>query len=153
MPGVDRYPKAYIARCRADFAAQVRSYRDLIAAASKASGASLVRIDGAIAAFEPGYFNNLLVALDARFAQRSGDTEADLDEIGEIGNPPEEVRRICTSLMDNGGVMAASAHPGPVAGATVLGIDAGDRIALNADDFESICAAFLDAIDARFGAA
>ena len=38
--------------------------------ASKASGMSLTRIDAALAAFEPAFFNNLLIALDARFAER-----------------------------------------------------------------------------------
>ena len=57
--------------CRDEIAAQIRAYRDLVGAASKASGMSLTRIDAALAAFEPAFFNNLLVALDARFASRA----------------------------------------------------------------------------------
>ena len=37
--------RAAIQACRDDVAAQVRAYRDLVGAASKASGMSLVRID------------------------------------------------------------------------------------------------------------
>jgi len=127
--------------CRADFAAQLRAYRDLIAAASKASGASLTRIDGALAAFEPGYFNSLLVALDARFARRARGAE------GDAGNPLGEVRLLCDSLMAHGGVLTAGGGTGYDVSKSVLRIDAGDRIALNADDFEAICAAFLAEIE------
>ncbi len=113
---------------RAEFAAYVRTYRDLVAAASKASGASLVRVDGAFAAFEPGYFNNLLVALAARFAA-----------VPAAPGAIAEVRAVCDALVAHGGRMATDAG-------AVLRLDAGDRVALNADDFEEIAAAFLDAV-------
>ena len=124
---------------RDEIAAQVRAYRDLVGAASKASGMSLTRIDAALAAFEPAFFNNLLVALDRRFPQRAHE--------GEGRGAVEEVRLLVSSLVDNGGVVAAGA--GHDAGAGVLGLDAGDRVALNADDFQALAAAFLAAIEAR----
>ena len=132
----------HVAAARADFAAQVRSYRDLVAAASKASGMSLVRIDAALAAFEPGYFNSLLVALDARFAQRPRSVD------GEPG-PLAEVRLLVASLTARGGVLAADAAIAYDPAGSVLRIDLGDRIALNADDFEAIAAAFLAEIERR----
>ncbi len=141
MHPVTPYPAAYVQACRADFAAQLATYRDLIAAASKASGASLVRVDAALAAFEPGYFNTLLVALDARFAHRAREVE------GRAGDPRAEVRLLAASLMAHGGVMTVDgAIPYDPSGA-VLRIDVGDRIALNSDDFEAIVAAFLDAVE------
>lgn len=149
MPATVRYSRAAIETCRADFAAQVQSYRDLIAAASKASGASLTRIDGALATFEPGYFNTLLVALDARFAQRPRDGDADDGTAG----PLDEVARLCAAIMTHGGVMTAADSTRPTSPTGVLGLEPGDRVALNADDFESICAAFLAAIEQRFLAA
>ncbi len=39
------------------------------------------------------------------------------------------------------------------AGCSVPGIDAGDRIASNADDFEAIASAFLDTLERAFPAA
>ena len=51
MPGTDRYPAAYVQAARDEIAAQIRAYRDLVGAASKASGMSLTRIDAALAAF------------------------------------------------------------------------------------------------------
>ena len=121
---------------RAEFAGYVQTYRDLVAAASKASGASLVRIDGALAAFEPGYFNNLLVALDARFEMLSPGAA------GAIA----EVRAIRAALTAGGGTMKTPANIACAPDASVLRIDIGDRIALNADDFEAIAAAYLDEI-------
>ena len=73
MQDTDRYPAAYVEACRDEIAGQIRAYRDLVGAASKASGMSLTRIDAALAAFEPAFFNNLLIALDARFARRPRD--------------------------------------------------------------------------------
>ena len=122
-----------VAACRADFAAQLRAYRDLVAAASKASGMSLARIDAALAAFEPGYFNSLLVALDARFAQRPRDA----------GGARGEVRLLVDAINANGGVLAADAGIAYDPGRSVLRIDVGDRVALNADDFEALAQAFL----------
>lgn len=132
---------ASVQAARDEIAAQVQAYRDLVGAASKASGMSLTRIDAALAAFEPAFFNNLLLALDRRFVNRPRDVEGE-------GNALAEVRLLVASLVDNGGVMAAD--DGHDAGASVLGLDAGDRIALNADDFQALAAAFLAAIEARF---
>ncbi len=133
-------PRRQVAAARADFAAQLQSYRDLIAAASKASGMSLARIDAALAAFEPGYFNSLLVALDARFVHRRR-------AAGGGGDPLDEVRVLVDSLTANGGVLAADEAVAYDPARSVLRIDFGDRIALNADDFEAIAAAFLAAIE------
>jgi hypothetical protein len=133
-------PAAYVQACRDEIAAQMRAYRDLVGAASKASGMSLARIDAALAAFEPAFFNNLLIALEARFAQRPPAVA------GSEGGPLDEVRLLAASLTDNGGVLA---HDGTIAyrpERSVLGIDIGERIALNADDFEALCDAFLAAI-------
>ena len=127
-------PRRQVAAARADFAAQLQSYRDLIAAASKASGMSLARIDAALAAFEPGYFNSLLVALDARFVQRAA---------GAAGGALDEVRLLVAALTGNGGVLAADEAVAYDPARSVLRIDFGDRIALNADDFEALAQAFL----------
>ena len=128
-------------RARAEIAAQIQSYRDLVGAASKASGMSLVRIDAALAAFEPAFFNNLLVALDARFAGRP-----------LVAGPGAELRLLAASLLANGGVLAVRDDIPYDADESVLRIDVGERIALNADDFEALCAAFLDELEPGRGA-
>jgi hypothetical protein len=125
-----------IQAARDEIGAQIRAYRDLVGAASKASGMSLVRIDAALAAFEPAFFNNLLVALDARFGERAP---------GAVGG---EVRLLSGSLLRNGGVLAADPAGRHDAQASVLRLDPGERIALNADDVEALCAAFLAELEA-----
>ena len=119
------YSAACVQAARDEIAAQIQSYRDLVGAASKASGMSLTRIDAALAAFEPAFFNNLLLALELRFVHR----------------PPTdgvELRLLAAALTQDGGVLAAD-----IPGGGLLRLDAGDRVALNADDFEALCAAFL----------
>ena len=128
-------------RARAEIAAQIQSYRDLVGAASKASGMSLTRIDAALAAFEPAFFNNLLVALDARFATRA-----------IAAGPGAEVRLLAASLLGHGGVLHGRDDIPYDADESVLRIDVGERIALNADDFEALCAAFLDELEPARGA-
>jgi hypothetical protein len=125
--------------CRDEIAAQIRAYRDLVGAASKASGMSLTRIDAALAAFEPAFFNNLLIALDTRFAPR----------LHGAGDAVDEVRLLAASLIGNGGVLKVDAAIAYQPETSVLRIDIGERIALNADDFEAVCAAFLAGIDAN----
>jgi hypothetical protein len=133
-PAADHPSAAAVQACRDEIAAQIKAYRDLVGAASKASGMSLARIDAALSAFEPAFFNNLLIALDARFAPRPG---------GAHG----EVRLLAASLVDHGGVLTPDPATPYDPDQAVLGIDAGERIALNADDFELLCAAFLARID------
>jgi hypothetical protein len=125
MPSTDNDSADRVQAARDDIAAQIRAYRYLVGVASKASGMSLTRIDAALSAFEPAFFNNLLIALDARFASRA-----------DSGGACAEVRLLAQSLLAHGGVLSANAP--------LLRLDAGERIALNADDFESLCAAFLD---------
>ena len=127
-----------IQAARAEVAAQIQAYRDLVGAASKASGMSLTRIDAALAAFEPAFFNNLLVALDARFAGRPA-----------TPGPLSEARLLAASLTHAGGLLAADPAIPYDADTSVLRIDAGERIALNGDDFEALCAAFLAALETQ----
>ncbi len=144
MSAVTRYSHAHVQVCRAELASQLTAYRDLVAAASKASGMSLTRIDAALSAFEPVYFNNLLIALHARFSHFEHDA-------GQTsGNPLDEVRLLVTSLVVHGGVMTVDGGTRYESGHAVLGIDKGDRIALNAEDFEALSTAFLAKIDATY---
>jgi len=128
---------ARVEACRADLARQLAAYRDLIAAASKSSGMSLTRIDAALAAFEPGFFNHLLLALDGRFAR--------------VATPDDpavlEVRLLCDALAGNGGVLAVPAEVAYEPSRSVTGLDAGDRIALSAEKSSALSDAFLAALE------
>jgi hypothetical protein len=130
--------RASIQACRDEIAAQIRAYRDLVGAASKASGMSLVRIDAALAVFEPAFFNNLLVALDARFASRPCGSAASA-----------ELALLAAALLHHGGVLTSNDALPYDADTAVLRIDPGERVALNADDFESLCTAFLGELEGQ----
>ena len=130
--------RASIQACRDEIAAQIRAYRDLVGAASKASGMSLVRIDAALAVFEPAFFNNLLVALDARFASRPCSSAASA-----------ELALLAAALLHHGGVLTSNDALPYDADTAVLRIDPGERVALNADDFESLCTAFLGELEGQ----
>jgi len=125
------FTRASIQACRDDVAAQIQAYRDLVGAASKASGMSLVRIDAALAGFEPAFFGNLLVALDARFPARTH------------GPAGAEVALLAAARLQHGGTLVPHAALPYDADASVLRIDLGERVALNADDLEALSAAFL----------
>ncbi|MFL6698481.1 MAG: hypothetical protein ACJ8GJ_15060 [Vitreoscilla sp.] len=135
MSATHDHPAPSVQACRDEIAAQIQAYRDLVGAASKASGMSLTRIDAALAAFEPAFFNNLLIALDARFAGRPNDP-----------GPSAETRALAASLLHDGGVLAAHPQIAYDADQSVLRLEAGERIWLNADDFEALCSAFLAAM-------
>ena len=129
---------ARIQAARDEIAAQIRAYRDLVGAASKASGMSLTRIDAALAAFEPAFFDNLLIALHARFPVRAG-----------VGKASVEVALLVDALLHRGGVFATNPAWPYDSDDAVLRIEPGERIALNADDFEALCAAFLAELDGK----
>ena len=131
-------PPSSVQACRDEIAAQIRAYRDLVGAASKASGMSLVRIDAALAVFEPAFFNNLLIALDARFRPQL--QKAD-------GGAIAEVRLLADSLLAHGGVLTANPAIRHDADASVLRLDFGDRVVLNADDLEALGQVFLAEVD------
>jgi hypothetical protein len=137
--------QADIDACRAGIAGQVQAYRDLVGAASKASGMSLVRIDAALSAFEPAFFGNLLVMLDARFAQRARDASAS-------ASASTEVALLAAALLHHGGVLRSDAALPYDADASVLRIDLGERVALNADDLETLAAAFLAELERQAAA-
>jgi hypothetical protein len=129
---------ALVQAARDEIAAQIRAYRDLVGAASKASGMSLTRIDAALAAFEPAFFNNLLIALDARFRHRLP---------GAAGGAVAELRLLADSLLAHGGVLTANPAIPYESDASILRLDIGERIALNADDVEALCREFLAEVD------
>src|SRR5438552_15683796 len=84
MLGMKKYPKAYIAACRARVEANLRAYRREVG--QKASKE-----------FENRFFNDQVLLLDYMFVHRLSGIEA------EAGNPLHEVRVLCNSILLNGG--------------------------------------------------
>ena len=94
------YDRSYVDDCRSKIASQVSAYRAL-ASTARGSGA-----DGttALEAFEPVFFNNLVLALDNYFVHRSRTLEL------KDGNPLNEVRVLCNSMTSNDGIVAADSR-------------------------------------------
>ena len=130
---VNQYPREYVDECRSRMAAQLNAYRELAAP----GGAT-------VEAFEPQFFNHLVLALDRYFVHRSRTLE------GKNGNPLNEVRMLCSSLLEHHGVLAADKTIKYRPENAVLQLQIGDEIRLLEADFEALCSAFFRELEATF---
>jgi hypothetical protein len=139
MLGRSKYDQDYIDKCRVKVAAQVSAYEALATAAR--NGAEL---GSQIDAFEPLFFNNMVLVLDALFVHRLRNQE------GKDGNPLNEVRALSESLMENDGVLAVGKSIKLTPESSILHLEAGDEIAVGATDFQRLAEAYFAEIEARY---
>ncbi|HYS73567.1 MAG TPA: hypothetical protein VEO96_06270 [Thermoplasmata archaeon] len=142
MLGMKKYPKDYIAACRARVDADLRAYRDGVGKAATKE-------------FEARFFNDQVLLLDYMFVHRLTGTE------GKDGNPLNEVRVLCNSLLLNRGRVQVDRLPGwpnsASSGMTlppeksVLKLEAGDEVRLSEADFARLYKAFFAELEKRFG--
>jgi hypothetical protein len=132
---VNNYSQDYVDDRRRKVDANLAAYRKM----AKAAGAS-----AALEAFEPVFFNNLVLALETYFTHRARGLE------GKDGNPLNEVRVLCTSMLSNDDVMAADKTIKMKPEAFVLKLEVGDRIAIREADFVALADAFFAEIEARY---
>jgi hypothetical protein len=137
------YPKAYVEESRAKVDADSAAFKKLATAARK-QAADATKLAPAITAFEPVFFNNLVLVLENLFVHRGRGIE------GKDGNPLNKVRVLASSLLEHGGVMTPEKSIKLRAEDSVLGYEAGDEIRLNAADFARLSAAFFDELEAKF---
>jgi hypothetical protein len=107
----------------------------------KQSGDNEALLHAAIESFEPNFFNNMVLALDNYFCHRSRTMEK------KDGNPLNEVRLLCTSIMNNNNIMCADKTIKLDPAKSVLKYKVGDEVKLNAEDFERIAKAFFAEIE------
>jgi len=138
------YTRDYVNHCRSRVAAQVSAYRALIAAAMRHATADAQRLEGAIEAFEPHFFNSMVLALDSHFVHRARAIEK------KDGNPLNEVRMLSNSIMNNDSVVCADKTIKYDPARSVLKRRVGDKITLNETDFVRLSAAFLAEIEAKY---
>ncbi|MET0692813.1 MAG: hypothetical protein ABWX96_21655 [Propionibacteriaceae bacterium] len=135
------YPQDYIDTCRARVDAQVGAFRALAdAVAAQPNG----KATEALAALEPAFYNNQVLVLDSYFQHRGRALE------GKDGNPINEVRVLCQSILANGDVMTVDKTIKLNPATSVLGHQVGDPIALSEDDFVALSRAYFAEIESRF---
>ena len=139
MLGVSTYDQDYIDQCRDRVAAQVSAYEALATAARNGAKGG-----AAIDAFEPLFFNNMVLVLDALFVHRLRTKE------GKDGNPVNEVRVLSESLMQSDGVLALPKSIKLDPERTILHHAPGDAIALDAGAFQRLAKGYFEGIEERY---
>ena len=131
MLGRNSYTTAEIAAAHTMVERQLTTFRTVGSQAGDTTSVS---------ALEPVFFNTALIALDRLFVHRVRTFT------GKDTNPLSEVELLTESLLDNDGVLREIKVIKYDAAKSVLGLEIGDRIALTADDFEQLSAAFLEEV-------
>ena len=141
MLGMKKYSKKYIGDCRERVKANLRAYREQ---AKKAYSRN----------FEARYFNDQVLLLDYMFVHRLTGIE------GKEGNPLNEVRIICNSILLNEGKLQVDKLPGwpNSAGSgmrlpqdkSILKLKAFDPIELSETDFVRLFEAFFAEIEHKY---
>lgn len=131
---VNSYPREYVNGCRSTMAGQLAAYKAL-------AGTATAR---AVAAFEPQFLNHMVVVLDACFMHRSRALEL------KDGNPLNEVRMLCASILQHRGVLTADKTIKYNPERSIVKLRVGDEIALSTADFDRLSKAFFAEIDAKF---
>src|SRR5437868_6214000 len=134
MLGVSSYKKDYVEDCRAKVEVQLAAWRKLAAGADKA----------AVAAFAPGYFATMVLAVDHYFLHRLRKQE------GKDGNPLNELRMLCNGIQENGGVLSADSTIKYDPARSVSGVAIGARIVLDETTFARLAGAFFDEIEKNY---
>lgn len=136
MLGVKTYRQDDIDACRARVAAQVAAYHALADAAGAGAGEALT-------AFEPEFFNNMVIVLEGCFVHRLRGVE------GKDGNPLNEVRMLAASLVA-GGVLTADKTIKYDPAKAVLGVPLGETIRVDEKSFVELAEAFFAELERKF---
>ncbi len=131
MLAANKYTKDYVDACRRRVDLQISTYQGV-------KGAS------GIASFEHQFFNNMVLVLDYLFVHRARTLEL------KDGNPLNEVRVICNSLLQNGGLMVKGNSIKLDPAKAVLGLRVGDEILLDEAGFRRLSQAFFTELERKF---
>ncbi|MCU1353155.1 MAG: hypothetical protein JWM05_2364 [Acidimicrobiales bacterium] len=137
MLGRKNFTREEIDHAKAAVDAQLVAYKALVKAAGKGAAP-------AIAAFEPLFFNNLILALDRPFVHRVRLVT------GKDGNALNEVEVVVDSLMNNDGLLDVGTVIKLVPDESVLKLEVGDRIQVTEEQFERLAAAFFAELESKF---
>ncbi len=141
MLGVRNYTQDYIDECRAKVAGDLGAYRSLVAAAKAGGDKTLTT---AMPDFEATFFNNMVPLLDYFFVHRLRTVE------GEDGDPLNEVRVLCDSILHNHNRMSADKAIKLSPARSVLKHQVGDEIRLSEADFLLLSKAFFVEVEKKY---
>jgi hypothetical protein len=142
MLGRKEYEQQELDQAETAVTQQLAAYRKLVRALDGASADP--KVQSALDAFEPLLFNNMTLVLDRYFVHRLRVAA------GKDGNALNEVELMSDSLMNNGGELRGNNVIKYVPDQSVLKLDIGERIKLNAAEFERLAKAFFAEIKSRF---
>ena len=141
MLGMKTYTQDYIDACRARVDADLRAYRKQVGKAPSKE-------------FEVRFFNDQVLLLDHMFVHRLTGIE------GKDGNPLNEVRVLCNSILLNQGKLQVDKLKGwPMSAPSgiklppeksVLKLEAGDEIKLSEADFVRLSEAFFAEVEKKY---
>jgi len=141
MLGMKTYSQDYINACRARVEADLRAYRKQVGEASSKE-------------FEDRFFKDQVLLLDYMFVHRLSGIE------GRDGNPLNEVRILCNSILLNKGKLQVDKLPGwpnsAVSGLnlpperSLLKLQVGDEVRLTEADFVRLSKGFFAEIEKKY---
>jgi len=144
MLGRKNYTQEEIDQGKAALDQQLAAYKKLAKALTSAAIDN--EIDSAIESFEAHFFNNMTLVMDRYFVHRLPGADYE----GKDGNPLNEVRILCDSLMNNNGIMRGDKQIKLTPERSVLKLNIGDSIHLTEEEFERLSAAFFAELERRF---
>jgi hypothetical protein len=142
MLGRKDYRQDELDQARAAVEQQLAAYRQLVEAIGEATPNADAR--AALEAFEPLFLNHMTLALDRYFVHRIRPVA------GKDGNPLNEVELIADSLITNECILRGSNVIKLIPAESVVKLEVGDRIRLDAEQFERLSQAFFRELEARF---
>jgi len=135
MLSKNNYSQNYINACRAKVEQQIIAYDNLIGMISK---------NPALEAFEPVFFNNMVLALENYFMHRAVEQKD--------WNALNEVRLLSNSLLLNDGVLTCDDTLSYKPEKAVLGYPPGAAIKLKKKEFLVLADAFFSQLETKFAA-
>lgn len=136
----------YIDTCRARIESQVAAFHEFSAAVSRSDSDSGRGLEPMLESLEYDHFNNLLIVLDAYFADRE-ETAA-----RAAGPVAREVRNLRNSLIHGEGELLSEADEPDDADrrTSVLGLAPGDAIQLTEQTFGRLAGAYFAELERRW---
>jgi hypothetical protein len=141
---INNYSKEYIDECRSKVYSLISDYEKLITTARKSADTNEALLNSAIGSFETNFFNNMVLVLDNYFYNRSRTIEM------KDGNPLNEVRVLCNSMLNNGNKMVADKTIKLNPSRSVLKYKTGDEIKMREPDFLLLSNAFFAEIENKY---